>query len=63
MILFMISVSLRYGYGLMILFMISVSLRYGYGLMNATAMVDYGLRWINVPPKHICAVLSDANNV
>ncbi|XP_056022514.1 furin-like protease kpc-1 [Ostrea edulis] len=40
-----------------------VSLRYGYGLMNATAMVDYGLRWINVPPKHICAVLSDANNV
>ncbi|XP_061173285.1 furin-like protease kpc-1, partial [Saccostrea echinata] len=40
-----------------------VSLRYGYGLMNATAMVDYGLRWTNVPPKHICTVLSNAIHV
>jgi hypothetical protein len=45
------------------LFIITVSLRYGYGLMNATAMVDYGLRWTNVPHKHICTVLGDGNNV
>lgn len=40
-----------------------VSLRYGYGLMNATAMVDYGLRWTNLPPKHICTILNGDNNV
>jgi hypothetical protein len=71
------SVNFTYGYGMMIFFisvsfeiclwsdnfLISVSLRYGYGLMNATAMVDYGSRWINVPPKYICTVLNGIDNV
>lgn len=40
-----------------------VSLKYGYGLMNATAMVDYALRWTNVPEKHICTINSAKINV
>ncbi|CAG2237581.1 PCSK5 [Mytilus edulis] len=40
-----------------------VSLKYGYGLMNATGMVDYALRWTNVPEKHICTMNSPKINV
>lgn len=40
-----------------------VSLKYGYGLMNATGMVDYALRWTNIPEKHICSISSPKVNV
>ena len=33
---------------------ISVSLRYGYGLMDAGAMVSLAERWTTVPEQHIC---------
>ncbi|KAK3097564.1 hypothetical protein FSP39_010877 [Pinctada imbricata] len=39
-----------------------VSLRYGYGLMNATAMVERAIKWVNVPPKHICSTVSSVHN-
>ncbi|GFO36220.1 furin-like prohormone convertase [Plakobranchus ocellatus] len=40
-----------------------VSLRYGYGLMDASAMVDLALDWINVPQKHECVISSPESNV
>ena len=33
---------------------ISVSLRYGYGLMDADEMVKLAERWTTVPQQHIC---------